>query len=112
MWASAAGHVGVVRWLVDQGAAIDARGLGGWTALMSVCFSGRTAVVRLLLEKGADPAIVDDEGSTPLITESRGGHLEAVRVLLAYSSARASINHRNNSGKTGGWPATGAVGGS
>jgi hypothetical protein len=55
MWASR-GPRGVVRWLLDQGAAINERTEDGCTALW-VRATGCLPVVRLLLERGADPTI-------------------------------------------------------
>jgi uncharacterized protein len=103
MYASQKGHVGVVRWLVDHGAAIDEGNCSGWTALWLASFQGRTPVVKLLLERGADPIISDGMGETPLITASFGGHLEVVRSLLDHPSARAIINRRNTFDRTALW---------
>jgi ankyrin repeat protein len=52
MWASKEGHVGVVRWLLDKGAAIDQRDHIGQTSLWLACRNGRTPVVKVLLERG------------------------------------------------------------
>jgi ankyrin repeat protein len=94
--ATYSGHVGVVRCLLDKGAAIDERGSAGWTALVRACHDGRTPVVRLLLERGADPAIANDMGWTPLMLAASEDQLEVVRLLLDHPRARATINHRTN----------------
>jgi ankyrin repeat protein len=52
MHASSKGHVGVVRCLVDKGAAIIEREDSGHTALWFSCNEGHLPVVRLLLERG------------------------------------------------------------
>jgi hypothetical protein len=50
MYASCMGHVGVVRWLLDQGAATDERDeYEEGTALIFACSAGRLPVVRLLV---------------------------------------------------------------
>jgi ankyrin repeat protein len=103
--ASACGHVGVVRWLLDKGAAIDQPTAHGQTALWYSCLGGRTPTVRLLLERGADPAIASHGGWTPLINASDRGHLGVVRVLLGRTSAKATINHRDDEGHTALWHA-------
>jgi ankyrin repeat protein len=97
LFASAGGHVGVVRLLVDRGAALDERDAHGWTALWYASCDGRNPVVRLLLEGGGDPTIAGCiKGSTPLIIASSQGFLEVVRSLLTYPVAKAAINHRKN----------------
>jgi ankyrin repeat protein len=111
MWASRGGHVGVVRWLVDQGAAINERNSGGCTALLYACHGGCLPVVELLLERGADTTIaLHIDGTTSLMIASSQGHLEVVRVLLGHPSARATISHRSTYYGTGGGPATTAMG--
>jgi ankyrin repeat protein len=100
MLASREGHVGVVRWLLDKGAAMDERDRGGRTALCLACEYDHYPVVRLLLERGADPAIVSFEGCTPLMFASDQGHLEVVRVLLGHPNGRATINQCDLDGET------------
>jgi uncharacterized protein len=100
MLASWEGHVGVVRWLVDNGAAIHDRDAYGSTALRLACYHGRLDVTRLLFEKGADPTLGNTGGGTPLIAASSNGHLEVVRFLLGLPSAKASINRRDSLGRT------------
>jgi ankyrin repeat protein len=102
MYASQEGHVGVIRWLLDKGAAINERDDDGYTALRrAACADDRPAVVRLLLESGANPTIADhDEGLTPLIAASRNYLREVVRVLLGHAVAKATVNHRGTGGET------------
>jgi uncharacterized protein len=98
--AAAEGHVGVVRWLLDRGAAIDQRDAYGHTALCAASFYGPPPVVRLLVERGADPTIPTQRGWTPLIMASKFGRLEIAPLLLAHPSAGATINRRNDNGVT------------
>jgi ankyrin repeat protein len=105
MLAAREGHVGVVRWLLDKGAAIDHIDNIGSTALWRTCCEGRLPVVRLLLERGADPTIADHGGSTPLMTASYQGHVEVVRSLLGHPSAKTMLNRRDRYGKTALWEA-------
>jgi ankyrin repeat protein len=106
MWASREGHVGVVRLLVDKGAALDEREDVFWcTALMWACSHGRTPVVRLLLERGADPTVASARGWTPLTQAALHGGLEVVRLLLALPSVKATMDHRDNNGETALWRA-------
>jgi hypothetical protein len=48
--ASERGHVEVVRWLVDQGAALDEKDCSGYTALSHATRRAHPPVVRLLLD--------------------------------------------------------------
>jgi ankyrin repeat protein len=110
MYAIGGSHVGVVRWLLDNAAAINKPDVVCCTALYYASYHGLLSVVKLLLERGADPTIASRGGSTFLMIASSGGHLEVVRSLLSQVSARTTINKRDGKGKTGGGPATTAVG--
>jgi uncharacterized protein len=103
MLACHGGRVGVVRWLVDQGVAINEQDDGGVNALEEACRDGGPPVVRLLLERGADPTIADRWGQTPWIVASCNGYVEVVRVLLGHPRVRTAINHRDGEGKTALW---------
>jgi ankyrin repeat protein len=113
MQASMEGHVEVVRCLLDKGAAVNRQDDDGRTALWHAASEGRPPVVALLLERGADPSIADSGGLmslTPLMIASIH-HLEVVRFFLGHPSGKATINQRDRVGRTGGGPATTAVGG-
>lgn len=60
--ASGAGCSGAVRLLVERGAAVDAEGPGGVTALMIAAQNGHEDLVSWLLEAGADPDRRDAKG--------------------------------------------------
>jgi uncharacterized protein len=53
MVASRAGHIKVVQWLLDEGAAINENDDFGLTALALACSLGHPSVVTLLLKRGA-----------------------------------------------------------
>jgi ankyrin repeat protein len=100
-YASREGHMGVVRWLLDAGAAIDGQDLRGDTALGWACSGGHLPVVKLLLERGADPTIADESGLTPLMDAiTIDGRLEIVHLLLDQQRVKDTINHRDDVGKT------------
>jgi ankyrin repeat protein len=103
MHASQVDHVGLVRWLLDKGAATSERHAVGRTALWYACCYGRLAVVKLLLERRPDPVIAASDGSTPLVTASQGGHLEVVRLLLGHPNHRATLHHGDSDGNTALW---------
>jgi uncharacterized protein len=98
--ASEGGHLGVVQWLVDNGAAVNAQDNIGCTALLFSCMYGRCPVVRLLLAKGADLTIADVGGYSPLMAASAAGHSDVVRVLLGQSLAKTTMNRRDDNGGT------------
>jgi uncharacterized protein len=101
MLAALQGHTGVVRLLLDQGAAINEQAnKPGRTALWFACLMGRLPVVSLLMERGADPTTVNGRGSTPLMEASSNRHVEVVRLLLGDPSGNATINQRDEEGKT------------
>jgi ankyrin repeat protein len=104
--AAAAGHIDMVRWLVDQGADIDKRGHHGFTPLCIASCNGRLPVVRWLLEKGADPAIATHFLlMTPLMAASHGGHVDVMRLLLGHPIGKTTTNHRCFHGRTALWTA-------
>jgi uncharacterized protein len=85
MCPSAEGHVGVVRWLLDQQAnIIKDRDADGGTAQFYASERDHLPIVKLLLERGADPNIANYRGSTPLMASSSEGHLEVVCWLLGH----------------------------
>jgi len=90
------GKVESVRFLLDHGADVDARGLDGGTPLEQTAWFAQPAVTRLLLERGADVhATGCDHASTPLGWAAHGSrwsggaearqaaYLEVVELLLA-----------------------------
>jgi ankyrin repeat protein len=104
MLAAQKGHVEVVRWLVDQEAAVDEQDLSGNTALCHASNEKDCApVVRLLLERGADPTIANQFDYIPLVNACDRGDSAAVRCLLDHPSAPATINHVDEGGRTAVW---------
>ena len=66
MYAAAAGHLEMARWLLDSGAEIEAEWSAGVTALWEAAYWGRPEVLRLLLSRGASWAQQDGWGNTAL----------------------------------------------
>ncbi|KAL2842053.1 hypothetical protein BJY01DRAFT_249287 [Aspergillus pseudoustus] len=91
--AAAAGHVEVVRSLLESGANINARSMGGRTALMLAADNGNTAVVDLLLSRRADHSIEDDEGSLALDLAAWSGHNAIVQLLLMRMIGQPTLQH-------------------
>ena len=81
-WAAGAGHEGVATYLLEKGAAVDARDRGGSTALLIALGSGHEDVAWRLLEAGADPLAESRIGLTALHYAARDDRLVLVRWLL------------------------------
>jgi hypothetical protein len=104
MFASAEGHLGVVQWLVDKGAAVNERENRGYTAVYLACALDHAPVARFLVEKGADLNIVAGaRWDTPLIEASWRGHLEVVRFLLGLPATRPTLNRPDRHGTMALW---------
>ena len=97
MFASNAGHLEVVRLLLEYGANPNIQNEYQLTPLIDASEKGHLEIVRLLLENGADPNRRLHNEDTPLIIASRIGHLEIVRLLLEYG---ANPNLKNKYGNT------------
>ena len=65
-WAALGGHTGVVEFLIQRRASVDARNRDGATALHGAAFLGRAKAAELLLENGADPDARNHRGETPM----------------------------------------------
>jgi len=76
------GHTQVVEYLLDHGAAIDAKGVFGATAIHWAAINGHRSVVQLLKTRGASLDIRDARyNSTPEGWAREGGHMEIVELL-------------------------------
>ena len=69
--------------LLQDGANVNAAGVGGWTPLHWASMCGRTQVVPILLRAGA---VVDARGNsylwTPLMLAAMHGHAAIIKLLL------------------------------
>ena len=96
-WASRAGSLEYLRWLLDLGAEVDARNDARRTSIQLAAECGRAEAVKLLAAAGADLDSQDRKGRTPLHRATYEGHAEAAEALLA---AGANSNMQNKNGKT------------
>lgn len=76
------GHFEVARFLLDNGADVEARDIRGRTALFAACRGGSEQVLQLLLERGASALVTADDGWTPLMTACSHGRTDLVKILL------------------------------
>src|SRR5690606_28453558 len=83
-------HADAVRALIDAGAALNARGSGGRTALAAASAAGApVALVNLLLEAGAGAGVADDDGWNAVQIAVREGNIE---LLELFARSRAPLN--------------------
>ena len=92
------GALGVVKYLVSQGANIEAKNIRGKTPLYKAAEQGHLEVVRYLVSQGANIEAKDDWGWTPLCQAAVGGYLEIVKYLVS-QGAKINTICRNFSGK-------------
>lgn len=94
------GRMEIVRYLVLQGAEIDAttpENTGEVTPLRYAITNGDIEMVLFLIEQGADVNKANNRGWTPLMTAVTNGHVDIIDILL---DAGADINARTESGRT------------
>ena len=94
-----AGRAKTAKTLLAMGAAVDATGTSGRTALMEACANERSVVelITLLVEHGADVNKVDSKGNAALhIACDTSKAYEAGKLLLEYG---ADVTIKNNAGK-------------
>ncbi|XP_020649796.3 protein fem-1 homolog A [Pogona vitticeps] len=99
LWAaSAAGHLPVVRSLLERGAGVNQTTLTNSTPLRAACFDGHLEIVRYLVgERGADLEVANRHGHTCLMISCYKGHAEIARYLLEHG---ADVNRRSVKGNT------------
>ncbi len=80
--AAAGGHLAAVRYLVEQGADLEATRYDDYTALHNAAAGGHLAVVRYLVEQGADLEAKSRYDFTALLSAAYRGHWEVVKFLV------------------------------
>ncbi|KAI0354840.1 ankyrin [Trametes cingulata] len=80
-------HVGVLRYLLEQGAPPNLADVVGYTALHHACLvRPRADLVRILLEAGADPNQQDRFGSVPLMGAFQNDSIPTVDALMEFGA--------------------------
>jgi len=95
--AAMAGDIDAIKELIKQGHDVNARGEGGWTALLSSSAQGYPNIMKVLLDAGANPDISNVLGITPLLYGARYGNVEVCKMLIDYG---ADLNLQDTYGDT------------
>jgi ankyrin repeat protein len=82
MWAAMGGYIGCVRFLLDQGAAIDQRNQVGNTALVYAAICGHAGCLDLLLDRHADVNSQNRNGRNAVHYAARHGHRQCMQLLI------------------------------
>lgn len=83
LWAAAgAGHLSIVKLLIQHGANVNHQTQTDSTPLRAACFEGRLDVVEYLVSHGADLNIANAFNNTCLMIASFKGHTSVVEFLL------------------------------
>ncbi|XP_043657224.1 ankyrin repeat and KH domain-containing protein mask isoform X5 [Drosophila teissieri] len=93
MEAASAGHLDIVKLLLNHNADVNAHCATGNTPLMFACAGGQVDVVKVLLKHGANVEEQNENGHTPLMEAASAGHVEVAKVLLEHG---AGINTHSN----------------
>lgn len=95
--AAAAGHLAVVKLLVECQVDIGRANIDGMTPVLIAAQNGRTEVVRLLIDAGANFSETLRGGEGSVYMSAERGHLEVVRLL---ADRKADIEKSNKYGAT------------
>jgi ankyrin repeat protein len=86
--AAGAGRLEVVRYLIDQGADVNAREIQDRTAMTEAVFYGNVSVIKELALRGADLNAISEEG-TALDIALNSKNIAAIDLLKHYGAKRA-----------------------
>lgn len=81
--AASTGLVDIARYLLDQGADINAKGTCGQTPLFLAAMTDQHAMVSLLLDRGADMVPRGEDKWTAFHQAAQSGHVTVVQTLLS-----------------------------
>lgn len=98
LWAaSAAGHMEVVRFLVEDAAVnINQTTHTNSSPLRGACYDGHLAIVKYLVEKGADMELANRHGHTPLMIGAFRKKTEVVEYLLSKGASPLKSSYKGN----------------
>ncbi|WP_342223953.1 ankyrin repeat domain-containing protein [Spiroplasma endosymbiont of Asaphidion curtum] len=87
----------LVKFLIENGANINARNNDRDTPLHSAARNGNFEIVELLLKHGADVNAITKDGRTPLHYATQEGHIDIVKLLIEH---KADVNIPDKNGFT------------
>ncbi|HEV2393733.1 MAG TPA: ankyrin repeat domain-containing protein [Verrucomicrobiae bacterium] len=88
---------GLAKWLLEQGADVNARSEAGFTPLMFAATKGSDATAQILLAAGADASLKGYLGMTPVMYAAANGNTKILKLLLA---AKGDVSAKNEKGQT------------
>ena len=96
-WAALNDKVNVMKWLIKEGADLNARGNDGHTPLHWAGLKGFLRATRVLVDAGADLNVQDNWKFTAMIRAAQNGHVLVVLALM-YAGADVTIcdNEKHN----------------
>ncbi|CZR43680.1 uncharacterized protein FPRO_07403 [Fusarium proliferatum ET1] len=97
-WATRNGHMGTVRMLIDQGAAIDVTDNEERTPLAGAATNGHDMIVGVLLAHGATVDFPSTSPTTPIHLAARNGKATVLKLFEAVSGA--GLDTRDKKGRT------------
>jgi hypothetical protein len=95
--AARGGHINIVRFLIENGANVNAKSYDGKTPLHGAAENMNKDIALLLLEKGADINAKERNGWTPLNQAIRNYHKDAAALLIEKG---ADVNVKDVNGMT------------
>ena len=84
----------------DKIANIEAKGVGGGTALHVAAREGHVDIIELLFTNGADINAESETGATPLVLAAENGKIEALQFILQHKDKIVNIEARGAGGGT------------
>ncbi|XP_071449771.1 protein fem-1 homolog CG6966 isoform X1 [Hetaerina americana] len=98
LWcAAAAGHLDVVRLLVNHGAQVNSTTRTNSTPLRAACFDGHYEIVKFLVDHSADVEVANRHGHTCLMIACYKGHFRIAKFLI---NLNADVNRKSVKGNT------------
>ncbi|MFZ2899303.1 MAG: ankyrin repeat domain-containing protein [Saprospiraceae bacterium] len=94
------GKIGLMRWLIEKGADVDAQDKNGYTALHFAAQEVKPDCIQILLDHNANPNIKDVHGNTPawvaVMNWKAGKNFDSLFKLV---QANADLKIRNNANR-------------